>query len=238
MIRELSRGLPAFAVLLSALVVSSASRSADAAVILQPASASTNMGELFPASRMRDQSGLSTPYTSLVTDFDGYIAAGPTAEHGFGLSVWGSPPRVRSGNFDLALGGSYEISAMALWNAVGDPSALRDFRLLAAGDAAFTAPIDLGTFTALNTAGSYPKTAAQVFAFAPTRASHVRIEVLSTASSTSYGAVANEVAFRATVPEPGACAPLLALAWAAVFRPGRSGGAGEINAKRQKAPAE
>jgi hypothetical protein len=40
-----------------------------------------DMGELFPAVRAINKSGLSVGYTSLVTDFDVYIAAGRTATH-------------------------------------------------------------------------------------------------------------------------------------------------------------
>ena len=53
---------------------------AHAGPILQPASASTNMGSDGSSSpnNTRNQSGLSVPYTSLVTDFDAYIASNPT----------------------------------------------------------------------------------------------------------------------------------------------------------------
>ena len=53
---------------------------AHADLILQPTAVSTNMGSLQSAvpDNVRNQSGLSAGYTSLVTDFDNYIASNPT----------------------------------------------------------------------------------------------------------------------------------------------------------------
>src|SRR5262245_27194038 len=54
---------------------------ARAGFVLQPAGASTNMGSIVGTSspdNTRNQSGLSAGYTSLVTDFDSYIASNPT----------------------------------------------------------------------------------------------------------------------------------------------------------------
>jgi hypothetical protein len=173
------------------------------AVVLQPTAASTGMGELFPASHTRDQSGLSIGYTSGVTDFDTYITSGPTAFHDFGDSVWSPPSGVRSGNFDFALGGTYLVSAMAFWNAIGDPSSVRQFSLLLDDNASFSSPDNVGTFTASNSLGTGQNTAAEVFNFADTSASFVRLQILNTWSDSSFSTVFNEAAFRVSaVPEP------------------------------------
>ena len=175
---------------------------ANGAAIVAPFSASTNMGELFLASRAINKSGLSRTYTSQVTDFDTYIATNPTAAHGNGTNIWGSALGVRSGNFDLNLGGTFRVSAMVLWNLLGDPSSIREFTLLADNDASFGSAVNLGTFTASNTLGAGANTGAQVFTFPETSAAFIRLQILNTWSAGSDHAAFNEVAFKATVPEP------------------------------------
>ncbi len=180
---------------------------AHAAAILQPLSASTNMGEFFLGNRAINKSGLSRTYTSLVTDFDAFIALSPTASHGNGTNIWGSTLGVRSGNFDLNLGGTFLVSGMAFWNLVGDASSVRQFNLLADSDASFGNPVNLGLFTASNVLGSGATTSAQVFTFPQTTAAFIRIQILNTWSPTSDHTAFNEVAFKATAvpaPEPTA----------------------------------
>ena len=192
---------------------------ASAGVILRPASASTTMGEFYPVSHLVDGSGLSSGYSSLVTDFDTYIATNPTHFHGFGANVWGAPAGVRSGFIDFNLGGSRTIESMAFWSAVSDPSAIKDFVLLADDSADFVGATTLGTFTASNTLGSGSQTAAQVFQFAATSASYIRMQVLNTQAASSYSTVMGEVAFEVvpSVPEPGMVALVgLGLAGAAL----------------------
>jgi len=176
---------------------------ANGGTTIQPASASTTVASLFSAGHTIDQSGLSTGYTSGVTDFNTYITSGPTAFHGFGANVWAAAEGIRSGNFDFGLGGTYPIDAMAFWNAFNDPSAVRQFNILVDDNTAFSSPVDLGTFTASNTLGTGGNTAAEVFTFAATSASFVRLRILNTWSGSSYSIVSNEAAFRASsVPEP------------------------------------
>lgn len=180
---------------------------ANAAAILQPLSASTNMGEFFLGNRAINKSGLSRTYTSLVTDFDAFIATNPTAAHGNGANIWGSTLGVRAGNFDLNLGGTFLVSGMAFWNLVGDVSSVRQFNLLADSDASFGNPVNLGLFTASNVLGIGASTSAQVFTFPQTTAAFIRIQILNTWSPTSDHAAFNEVAFKATsvpAPEPTA----------------------------------
>lgn len=193
-------------------IVSFVSLTIDArgAAILSPTGALTDMGEVFAASRTRNQSGLSAGFTSNVTDFETYIAANRTATHGNGLNLWGSTLGIRSGNFDFALGGTYLVTAMAFWNLIGDPSAVREFTLLLDDNPSFSSPDVIGTFTASNTLGTGSNTAAQVFTIPATAASFVRLQILNTWSVDSSHTAFNEAAFRvAPVPEPSSAMLLL-----------------------------
>jgi hypothetical protein len=202
--RSLNNALALIAIVMGQLAILGGD--ANAAAILAPISASTTMGELFPAVRAINKSGLSVGYTSLVTDFDVYIAAGRTATHGSGTNIWGSTLGVRSGNFDLALGATYLVSSMAFWNLFDDPSSVREFTLLMDDNSAFSSPVNLGTFTASNSLGSGSNTTAQVFTFPETAASFVRLQILNTWYASSSHTAFNEVAFKATpVPEPNVC---------------------------------
>jgi hypothetical protein len=202
-----------------------------AAVTLQPVSASTNMGEyvlydargatVFSASHVIDQAGRSTPspgwdlyYTSNVTDFDSYVASQPTAYHYGGYSAWASSEGVRSGNFDLDLGGNYIVSAMALWNWRGWDSAIRQFNILLDDNPLFGSPVKFTGFNALNSLGpgdppdlSFP----QAFTFDPTTAHFVRLEILNTWSSSSLNAAFVEVMLGVSpIPESETYALMLA----------------------------
>ena len=194
-------------IMLVSLLMTCLSGVAEAEIILQPVAASTNMGEYFPIINIINQSGLSNGYTSLVTDFDSYIASNPTAFHGVGSNVWGAPSGVRAGFIDLDLGGSYVIDKLALWNLVDDPSAIQQFNLLVDDNSAFSSPANLGNFIASNSLGSRPDTEAQVFGLAATTASFARLEILNTWSPSSFSVAFNEAAFGVTavngpVPEP------------------------------------
>jgi hypothetical protein len=199
------------------------SNEANASVTLQPVSASTDMGEyarvdaagtvVFSASHVIDQSELSPQYTSSVSDFDGYLASNPIAYHGLGSASWGSFEGVRSGTFDLNLGGDYTVSAMALWNLTNDPSAIREFNILLDDNPSFSSPARFNGFTASNSLGPGNPSGysfAKVFTFDPTIAHFVRLEILNTWSPSSFGAGFNEVMFGVSpVPEPETYAMLL-----------------------------
>ena len=183
---------------------------ASGAAILSPSGALTDMGEVFAASRTRNQSGLSTGFTSLTTDFDTYIAANRTAFHGNGNNIWGSTLGIRLGNFDFSLGGTYLVTAMAFWNLIGDPSAVRQFTLLLDDNPSFSSPVVFGTFTASNSLGTGSNTAAQVFTIPETSASFIRLQIMNTWSEDSTHTTFNEAAFRVTpVPEPASSLLLL-----------------------------
>jgi hypothetical protein len=181
---------------------------ARADFILQPAGASTNMGQLPPHDyspvHVRDQSGLSVGYTSLVTDFDTYIASNPTHFSASTAFSWLSN-NIVTGNFDFNLGGTFTIQSFALWNNgenVGGNVA--GFELLAANNAAFSGATSLGVF---NATPSGPDTAVrpEVFTFNPTSAAFVRMRITSNngGGQTGFGEAAFEVqSSPAAVPAP------------------------------------
>ena len=178
---------------------------ADAGSILQAAGASTNMGTAAGAgpSATIDQSGLSTSYTSGVTGFDVFIASNPTHAGQSGTNIWIGSSASPTGNFDFDLGGSYAIQSFALWNPGSDYfSNMIGFNLLGDDNAAFSSPTTLlsGQSANPNTGPSFAALA-EVFAFAPTTASFVRLEITSHngSASKSFGEAAFELS---SVAEP------------------------------------
>ncbi|MEK7953278.1 hypothetical protein [Luteolibacter soli] len=206
-----SRALAATVLAFAGVVSSSGS------VVLQPSSVSTDMGALFPAVNTINQSGLSTGYTSLATDFDAYIASAPTAVTGFGAALWGAAG-VHSGNFDFFLGDTYTVGGMAVWAVQDDPSAIRQVTIMLDDNALFSSPDYTGTFTFSNSLGDGGgNTGAQVISFSPTTASYVRFMILNTWGADSFGTTLNEAAFSVEpVPEP-AMASIAGFAMIALF---------------------
>jgi hypothetical protein len=158
------------------------------------------------AVNMINQTGLSAGYTSLVTDFDSYLAS--TTHRNNDVAVWANSPVVSfPQNLDFNLGGSFTLESLGLWNWHGT-QATRSFNLYAANNSSFTGASLLGGYLATQSASS-SAAAGQVFTFAPTMASYMRIEILS-----NYGAsgqvVLSEVVFETStaVPAPATLALL------------------------------
>src|SRR5262245_42064797 len=83
---------------------------ARADFILDPASTSTPPGVGFGHSRphnVRNQSRLSAGYTSLLTDFDAYIAGNPTRDSTPTANDWVSGSGTTTGFFNFGLGGTF-----------------------------------------------------------------------------------------------------------------------------------
>lgn len=183
---------------------------AHAGTMLQPISATSGMGnynaQYLPAFAL-DQSGLAATYTSGLTDFDTFTAATNTVSGGSSFNSWYSAQGVLTGNFDFFLGSVVTIESFALWN---DPQTaqqgVNSFKLWADDNAAFTSPTLLGNYNAL-ALNSNAANFAQVFAFAPTAASYVRMEILSNYGSTFVTGFV-EAAFEETVPTPATLALL------------------------------
>ncbi|MCO6042533.1 hypothetical protein NG895_01300 [Aeoliella sp. ICT_H6.2] len=201
-----------------------AATTAHASIVLQPVGASTDMGTdsngAFSTTNVIDQSGLSTSYTSLVTDFDAYIASNPTHDSAPSRNTWESVNP--TGNFDFDLGGTYTISSFALWNVGQDAgSNIIDFTLFAANNSAFNSATNLGSFSADPNTGDVFTVSPDVFTFAPTSASFVRMQITANngISLTAFG----EAAFAATaVPEPASATVFAVLLGAVAFLRRRS----------------
>lgn len=179
---------------------------AQAGPVIQATSATSSLGsysaQYLPGYAI-DQSGLSAGYISGVTDFATYVATTTSVAGGSSFNTWFSSAGVLTGNFDFALGGAQTIQSFALWD---DPQAalqgVNNFTLLASNTSSFATSINLGTFTALDT-----DIHAQVFNFAPTTASYVRMQINSNFGSTFVtgfveGAFQGASAPPTAIPEP------------------------------------
>ena len=179
--------------------------SANAGLIIGADNASTDMGTYassYSTVNVINQSGLSSAYVSGVTDFDAYMSSSPTANGGF----WFSSSGISSGNFDLNLGGNFSIESMAFWNdGQGVGQGVNTFNLFADTSSDFSSAILLGTFSATDSGNL-----GQVFEFASTEASFVRLEILSNHGSNCCTGI-KEIFFEegaASVPEPASIAML------------------------------
>ncbi len=163
---------------------------AHAGAIFQPVDASTNMSSFttFGPELAIDQSGLVTNYTSGVTDFDAFTSTTHTFNGGASSTTWFSLTSL-TGHFDFDLGASVTLQSLALWaDPQGIGQGVNSFNLLADDNAAFSSPTVLGSFSAADGDGTaIPDNITnfgQVFSFAPTTASFIRMEILSNHGST------------------------------------------------------
>ncbi|MEQ8969180.1 MAG: PEP-CTERM sorting domain-containing protein [Coleofasciculus sp. C1-SOL-03] len=170
---------------------------AEAAQIIQPQSASTTLGEFgsFILDNAINQSGLSTTYTSGVTEFASYLSGNPTQS--FSVSWIGSSSAPGSVTFDL--GNVFDLDGMAMWGTAGVTS-VKDFDLFASLTGVDGSFVSLGSFVQNFQAGA---DTAQVFNFNTTTAQFIRMDITdSYQASNSVGI--GEVAFRTAdvTPEP------------------------------------
>lgn len=186
----------------SFFILALASTPASAGIMLQPTAASTNMGHFntFDPIYAIDQSGLSANYSTGVTDFDAFTTSTTTVLGGSSFNTWFSQTST-TGNFDFDLGGAFVIESFALW---ADPQnigqGVNSFSLLASNDALFSSPAMLGAYNAVDGLGN-ANNFAQVFSFAPTSASFVRMVINSNHGSTFTTGI-SETAFEVFVPNP------------------------------------
>lgn len=170
---------------------------AEAAQIIQPQSASTDMGEssIFIIDNAINQSGLSATYTSGVTDFDTYVSGNPT--NGF-VGSWISTMGTTAGSVTFDLGNVFGLDGMAMWGSVNNFS-VQNFDLFASLTGAEGSFVSLGSFVQDLELGDDP---AQVFNFNATTAQFIRMDIKDSYSPRNVGI--GEVAFRAAevTPEP------------------------------------
>ena len=198
------------AIALSTLVLTVQAESAFSSIIIQPASASTTAGGVsgfVNISHTVDQSGLSAGYTSGVDDFDVYLASNPTHANAPSANRFTSASNEVPGQIDFDLGGTFTIESFASWNMGSssgnpEPSGILDFTLIADDNAGFSSPTVLGSFTA-STVGDFFNMPAQIFTFASTQSSFVRMSITSTVNDSNFSL--GEAAFEkssAVIPEP------------------------------------
>jgi len=192
-------------------VMTLAVASAHAAPIVGPVAVSASIADLdsttYAISNLINQSGLSSSYTSGVTDFSTFVASATLTTNPSTSNGWAST----TGNLfpafiDFDLGAVSLVSRMALWNDT-DVQALGAFQIFASADAAFTTLTSLGAFTgAVQNVG----TLAQVFDIADATTQYIRI---SGSPVVNFNGLLNigEIAFEgatSTVPEPTSLALL------------------------------
>jgi hypothetical protein len=143
---------------------------------------------------LTNQSGLSTPYTSGVTDFDTYAATSAT---NLNSQRWLTSVAGLGGYVTFDLGASYDLNAFALWNTLGSPAVL-NFTLFTDTDTS-TATVGtlIGSFSAVN--GLASGSPLQRFDFASTATTQYVQMRLDT--SNGGGVVGfSEAAFGGTTP--------------------------------------
>ncbi len=139
---------------------------ASAQLIVDPVSATSNDTQFGAPDNARNQSGLSAGYTSLVDNFNAYIATGPVHDSSDQSNRWTSNPL--PGSIDFDLGASYSIDALALWSQGNGIGSIAAFTLTAADDSAFTNPTSLGSFSG-SSAGTAAAASAQECSRSPPR---------------------------------------------------------------------
>lgn len=170
---------------------------AEATQIIQPQSASTDMGEngSFILDKAINQSNLSTTYTSGVTDFNDYLSGNPT--NGF-IGSWIATRGTTAGSVTFDLGNVFDLDAMAMWGSVNLFS-VQNFDLFASLTGAEGSFVSLGSFFQNLEIGTDP---AQVFNFNTTTAQFIRMDIKDSYSPLNVGI--GEVAFKTAdvTPEP------------------------------------
>lgn len=150
-----------------------------------------------------NQSGLSSHYTSGVTNFASYTATALGGDQ----YTWTAAQGNVTGNVNFSLGGTYTLDALSLWTLAGAAQTIsvKQFTLLASNSSSFATYTTLGTYTATEPASNATSVSAQVFDFTKTSASYIRIEIQSNYGNANYSGM-GEVAFAAVVPEPSSLA--------------------------------
>ncbi len=151
-----------------------------------------------------DQSGLSSGYTANVTDFNTYLASGPTHTISFGGFEWFSNQGSNSASVTYNFGAVRSFDALALWNE--ESSGVGQLNLLISNDGSNFTALASGLSPTDHPVADY---GADVFAFGAVSAQFVRFDMSGCpqAPSTFAACAIGEVAFReaavGTVPEPG-----------------------------------
>ena len=186
-----------------ALTVLSLSSAVDGDVIRSPVAVIRNdLGEGAGSSinSYFDQSGLQTPYTSGVTDFDTYNPAAVVNTGNAGASWFGQ--EFTPGFTDFDLGQSELVTQLVTWTfAQGTDNQTGIIDVLISDDPTFSADSSAGFFTIQDNSDG-TQTLGQVFDVIDTQGRYIRIDHLLSQGGTFRGG--SEIAFAtaSAVPEP------------------------------------
>ncbi len=161
---------------------------------------------------INDQSGLSSGFTSGVTDFNTYVSGNPThADAGIafpdtGYALFTTLPW----NLDFDLGGLYSVTETVVWNWNGSAAAgINEFEIFSSTDATFSTLTSLGIYNLDPVSANNAIAEHQIVDFIDTTTQYIRFSVL-----TDHGFMAgigvDEVAFHANNVSP---VPVPAAAW-------------------------
>jgi hypothetical protein len=119
-----------------------------------------------------DQSGLSTGFTSGVTDFDAYLATNPTHNGAFMGQEWFSNEGSNSASVTYDMGSVVAISRLALWNE--ESSGIGRLDLFSSTDGITFSPLATNILPFDTILLDYP---AQVFSFDATDVRFIRFDM-------------------------------------------------------------
>lgn len=190
----------------------STASTANAGFIVQAETvvSSTASTDLYAASQLNDQSGLSTAYTSGVDDFDTFIASNPvhgnTAE-----SAWSTALYTLNSTLDFSFDQSYAFESIALWNRGTQQygqdfnNQIGTFQLYSSSDETFGNLMLIGEYAAAANLGIITAVEAEVFNFNAVETAYLRM-VITQPQANGILLSASELAFEATavsaVPVP------------------------------------
>ncbi len=164
----------------------------------------------YPIENTINQSGLSTGFTSGVTDFDAYLATNPTHTYISSGFEWFSAEGVTDVTLTFDLGAVYSVGRMALWNE--EYSGIPTFNVLSSVDGISYSSVASGLTTV--DSPSVTDYLAQVFNLGIGSARYIRLETSDCPQAGGEGHVGcglGEIAFAPgtpSVPEPAALALL------------------------------
>lgn len=183
------------------LALASTAGVSHAGVILAPISVSVSAPGNFPATNTINQSGLSAPYTSGVTDFDTYVAS-TTASYTPSISTSLGDAAPPASFFQFDFGSVVALDAIAIWNQSGSATLL-SFTLESSLMSDFSVSQTTGTFF-ISEDG--PPTAAQVRTFTLPALRYLRVNNI-TNNGFDEATRVNEFAFREFVADTGPAVP-------------------------------